>query len=332
MSAARLDENSRQSGRPRTVDAQLATLPILDAEESVAEEPAEWSPAQDPQRRSLQGGQSARSLLLTVLGEYVLPRGGTVWTSTLLETLRLFGIEDRAARQALARAAKAGWLDSEHIGRQARWHLTERGRALLADGSARIYGFDPTRGDWDGKWLVLVISIPEERRADRHVLRTRLAWSGFGSLGQGVWLSPDTRRRVGLEPIFEGLERPTRAVAFIAELSDIDDADALVHDAWNLMELEQRYRAFTTEFTGSAERDPALAFTVKTRLVHEWRKFPFIDPGLPTSLLPLEWPGHRANRLFRQLHDELSPDAAVWFDEIESRAGRRHTSPRATSS
>lgn len=287
-------------------------------------QPLERSARGEPHRWSLEARQSARSLLLTVLGEYVLPRGGTVWTSTLLESLALFGIEDKAARQALARAARAGWLAGERVGRAARWHLTDQGRVLLAEGSARIYAFDPTRKDWDGKWLLLVISIPEERRADRHVLRTRLAWSGFGSLGQGVWLSPDTRRQTGVDLIFNGLERPTRSTTFIAELGAIGDAAALVHDAWNLSELEQRYLRFTTEFAAAAETDISLAFTVKTRIVHEWRKFPFIDPGLPTILLPPDWPGHRASTLFRALHRELSPAAGAWFDETEQQAETRH--------
>ena len=283
-----------------------------------------WPVPLEPERRSLHRSQSARSLLLTVLGEYVLPRDGTVWTSTLLEALALFGVEDKAARQALARAAKAGWLASERVGREARWHLTGRGRILLAEGSARIYAFDPTRQDWDGKWLVLVISIPEERRADRHVLRTRLAWAGFGSLGQGVWLSPDTGRQAVVRSIFEGFERPSRLVCFVAELGELGDAGGVVQDAWDLVELERRYRAFITEFAAAAELDPALAFTVNTRIVHEWRKFPFTDPGLPTTLLPPGWPGQPAHALFQQLHNDLVAKAGSWFDEAERQAALRH--------
>ena len=169
------------------------------AESGLRQAGAQWAASDQPDRRALQGRQSARSLLLTVLGEYVLARGCPIWTSTVLEALALFGVEDKAARQALARAAKAGWLTGERVGRLARWHLTDQGKLLLAQGTARIYAFDPARSQWDGKWLLVVISVPEERRADRHVLRTRLAWSGFGSLGQGVWLSPDTTRRAEIE-------------------------------------------------------------------------------------------------------------------------------------
>lgn len=322
-SAARLGDEANGTS---PLQARHRAPPVVDGESGPGgdEQATGWSVPDVARRDALQVGQSARSLLLTVLGEYVLPRGSTVWTSTLLEALALFGVEDKAARQALARAAKAGWLTSERVGREARWSLSERGRMLLAEGSARIYAFDPTRQDWDGRWLVLVISIPEERRADRHVLRTRLAWAGFGSLGQGVWLSPDTESQSVIEPVCEGLQRPTRLVCFIAELGAIGDATELVRDAWNLQHLEQRYRAFVTEFTASAASEPSLAFTVQTRMVHEWRKFPFIDPGLPTSLLPPNWPGHRAHALFRELHQRLAPGADTWFDATERQADSRH--------
>ena len=47
--------------------------------------PASAGEANDFQRES--GYPSARSLLLTVLGEFVHPRRGEVWTGTLVEAL-----------------------------------------------------------------------------------------------------------------------------------------------------------------------------------------------------------------------------------------------------
>src|SRR5664280_2890263 len=68
-------------------------------------------------RRPLElGAPSARSLLVTVLGEFLLPAGGWVWTGTLVGVLGVLGIEASAARQALARSAADGWLVSERTG------------------------------------------------------------------------------------------------------------------------------------------------------------------------------------------------------------------------
>jgi hypothetical protein len=121
-------------------------------------------------RRREVGDTSARSLLTTVLGEYVLPRGRPVWTSALVETLALFGVEEKSARQALARTAKgAGWLASERVGRRTRWALTPPGRRLLTEGAQRIYDFGSG-----------------EPRLGRHLA----GGAGFGARGQAGPAAP----------------------------------------------------------------------------------------------------------------------------------------------
>ena len=137
-------------------------------------------------RRRELGGASARALLMTVLGEYVLPRGEPVWTAVLVEALGLLGVAEKSARQALARSAAEGWLSPVRHGRRVRWELTGPGRQLLTDGAQRIYSFGRTPRDWDGRWLLVLVSVPDARRELRHRLRTRLTWAGFGALAAGV--------------------------------------------------------------------------------------------------------------------------------------------------
>ena len=119
-------------------------------------------------RRGL-GATSARSLLLTVLGEFVLPRDEPVWTQVLLDVLGGLGVESKSARQALARTAAEGLLVSDRSGRRVRWSLSDQGMRLLSDGAARIYGFSAARRPWDGRWLVLLVSVPEARRQLRSI-------------------------------------------------------------------------------------------------------------------------------------------------------------------
>ncbi len=91
-------------------------------------------------RREVAGG-SARRYLLTVLGEFVYPRGEPVWTATLTAALETLGIEEKSARQAIARSSAEGLLFSERKGRRVRWHVTDPGTRLLAEGTDRIYKF-----------------------------------------------------------------------------------------------------------------------------------------------------------------------------------------------
>ena len=121
-------------------------------------------------------------------------RAEPVWTQVLIDVLGRLGVEHKSARQALARTAAEGLLESDRAGRRVRWSLTAQGRGLLSDGAARIYGFGAPTRPWAGRWLVLLITEPEVRRQLRHRLRTRLAWAGLGSPAPGVWLSPDPSR------------------------------------------------------------------------------------------------------------------------------------------
>src|SRR4051794_16752844 len=141
---------------------------------------------------------SARSILLTMLGEFVHPRGGEVWTGTLVAALAATGIEPKAARQALARTAAEGLLASSRHGRRARWRLTGAGGALLTEGTERIYGFMRGSRTWDGRWLVITVGVPESQRQLRHRLRTRLTWLGLGSPSPGLWIVPDTGKEAAV--------------------------------------------------------------------------------------------------------------------------------------
>lgn len=252
---------------------------------------------------------SARSLLMTVLGEFVLPRGRPVWTSTLVDVLAMFGVEEKSARQALARTAAEGWLVSERVGRRVRWSLTPPGRRLLTEGAERIYSFGRDGAGWDGQWLMLLVSVPETKRDLRHSLRTRLTWAGFGSPTPGVWISADPSRQDEADGIVRELGLDREAMSFVASYGRIGDEDAMVSRAWDLTALGERYEDFIDEFTGLHPDGGAEVLHAQTRLVHEWRRFPFLDPQLPVRLLPPNWSGVQAAELFHRLHVEWRPTA-----------------------
>jgi phenylacetic acid degradation operon negative regulatory protein len=53
---------------------------------------------------------------------------------------------------------------------------------------------------------------------------------------------------------------------------------------------------------------------LRSRLVHEWRKFLFRDPGLPRELLPVGWAGEEAAAFFDRETDRLLPGAERYVD------------------
>jgi phenylacetic acid degradation operon negative regulatory protein len=206
-----------------------------------------------------------------------------------------------------------GWLRTKRRGRNSYYDLTPRGRKLLDDSADRI--FHPTWNEaWNGQWYLLSYSIPEDVRHLRDRLRVRLAWLGFGSLGNGIWISPhDVDEHVAEMAEEMGIQE--HLVCFRAEhLSQTDHFD-LVGRCWDLGGLAARYHAFLRLWAPGAQiirdglGDDTLTdegcYVRRFNLLHEFRSFPLDDPYLPKALLPDEWPGEDAARLFNELHDLL---------------------------
>ncbi len=259
---------------------------------------------------------SSRGLLVTVLGELVAPTGGEVWTQSLLEVLGLFDVEPKAARQSIARLAHQGWLERDRFGRRTRWRLTPWADALLASGAARIYGFGQRPSEWDRQWLLAMVSVPEAQRRRRYRLEIGLGWAGFGTVGQGVWLSPWTDREDEAARLLVELDIDN-PVIFRAEMGDIGDGAELAARAWDLPRVAAEY----VEFIDSVPETPGSpleAAAALVLLVHQWRRFPLLDPDLPAELLPVDWPGDTAAVRFRTLHEQFTPPARQWWASIES--------------
>jgi len=257
-------------------------------------------------RRHAAGAPSARGLLFTLLGEFVLPGGGTAWTSAVLAAFARLGIEEKTTRQALMRTAASGWLDADKVGRRTRWRLTASAQKMLTEGADRIYSFTGPAEGWDARWLLVYARIPERDRRARHVVRTRLSWAGFGSLGAGVWISPHPDREAEAIGVLREAGVAADAHVFVARRSGLADVQVMVAAAWDLGAIEDQYEEFIEEFRVTAPPD-VLARQVE--LVHAWRRFPSIDPGLPRELLPARWSGLTAARLFTDRHQRWSGEA-----------------------
>jgi phenylacetic acid degradation operon negative regulatory protein len=270
----------------------------------------------DQLRRRSIGSPAARSALLTLLGEYVLPVPAGVWQETLIGALGTMGYKTQAARQALARSVTAGWLRTERHGRRSRIRLTAETAEMLRTGAARIYGFGQPP-EWDGQWLLVVLRVPEERRDVRHQLRTRLAWAGFGSLGGGLWISPHVARESELRAM-AAAEPAAELQSFRAELGALGEPERLVAEAWDLAEVAEAYRDFTARFGRLRPKTPEAVFRAQTELVHAWRRFPFLDPDLPESVLPRGWPRRRAHDVFAERHAAWHEAAQDYFGSLES--------------
>lgn len=269
-------------------------------------------------RRHAAGPASARGLLFTVLGEFVLTASGSAWTASLIDVLGQLGIEQKATRQALMRTAADGWLTSERIGRRTKWHLTETAEQMLSEGARRIYSFTGPAEDWDGRWLLVAARVPESDRKTRHVLRSRLTWAGFGSLAPGLWVSTHPEREAEVSKVLIEAGCAEVSHVFIATRPGMGDARTMVAEAWDLAAIEREYEDFLAEF------DTAITSSFvagQVELVHSWRRFPAIDPALPRELLPSRWSGVQAATLFRRRHEQRAASASAEWLKLEAEIG-----------
>jgi phenylacetic acid degradation operon negative regulatory protein len=267
-------------------------------------------PAPTLSRRHAAGAPSARGLLFTLLGEFVLPEGGTAWTSAVLAVFVRLGVEEKTTRQALMRTAASGWLDAEKVGRRTRWRLTASAQKMLTEGADRIYSFTGPAESWDGRWLLVYVRIPESDRRARHVVRSRLSWAGFGSMGAGLWISPHPDREDEAVGVLREAGVAADAHVFVARRSGLADVRVMVAAAWDLRAIEEQYEGFLEEFRATTPGD---ALARQLELVHAWRRFPSIDPALPRELLPARWSGLEAARLFADRHQRWSvPATQEW--------------------
>ena len=123
------------------------------------------------------------------------------------------------------------------------------------------------------------------------------------------------RARGEIEALF-ATER-VRAERFAASYDG--DARGLVARAWDLDGLSHAYQgwlAVAADLVAPAGlgAPDEVVFAARSRLVHEWRKFLFRDPGLPAELLPAQWAGRQAAEVFDIESARLLPVASRFVD------------------
>ncbi|MGD9923850.1 MAG: PaaX family transcriptional regulator C-terminal domain-containing protein, partial [Pseudorhodoplanes sp.] len=261
---------------------------------------------------------TARRILLTVLGDFVLPSKQPVWTASLVEAMTLVGQTEKSARQAILRASSGGWLAKSRHGKSVMWTLTPQVIELMSEGAKRVYPMHQVTAPWDGRWVVLHVSFPDEHRGSREKLYTALHWAGFGNPVPGLWVSPHTDRQVELERVVRKLGLERIVFSFVGFSGAIGANDQrIVQLSWDLDAIVRHYRSLLDQF-GRPANSRGNPFANYLYLVAEWEKMPLVDPRLPNALLPANWPGQRLSAELRDLLDHWrEPARAVWQQIVD---------------
>jgi phenylacetic acid degradation operon negative regulatory protein len=269
-------------------------------------------------QRPLRGG----SLIVTIFGDSIMPRGGAVALGSLIELAAPFGLNERLVRTATTRLAKDGWLEGRRAGKLSEYRLSKKGRERFAEATKRIYS-EPDK-EWSGRWTLIV--VPPMPSPKRRAIREELVWRGFGEISAGVFAHPEFDSRA-LSSQRRSAGPLSKVIAFDAALAEDDAPQRLVNLGWDLEELGIRYQRFVRRFgpvhtellQRRRETEPRDCFLVRTLLIHEYRRLHLRDPLLPAQLLRTDWPGAQAAALCRDIYARVFAASEIYLSRCAAR-------------
>lgn len=272
-------------------------------------------------QRPIRGG----SLIITIYGDAISPRGGTVWLGSLIKLLEPLGLNQRLVRTSIFRLTKEGWLTSTQVGRRSYYSLTDTGRRRFESAFRRIYA--ELYPEWDGKWdMVITTQLDVELRK---VVKKELEWLGFGNIAPSVMAHPmaemaevnSTLQELCVNGEVIHMESQLIGTQTSAPLKE------LVHECWNLQQLAEDYQTFLERFRpilrgleSAEELDPEQCFQLRTLMIHHYRRVLLRDPQLPEKLLPAEWAGTSARILARNIYRMVQVKAEEYLSVTQETA------------
>jgi phenylacetic acid degradation operon negative regulatory protein len=244
----------------------------------------------------------AGSLIVTLFGDAIVPRGGHLALSSLLEIMRGFRVSETLVRTAMSRLAAGGLFERRKIGRNTFYALSASGQQAFAEAAKKIYGAPP--GEWDHRFDIVLL---EGSGTERTEARARWQARGYGVL------TPDLMLGLAADAEISGLH-------LSAETGDPQTARALANRAWPLDELAGRYSRFNAMFGRTRDAldnegapDDLACLVIRVLLIHEYRRIILRDPLLPAPLLPEEWTGREAHDLCAAMYANIADPADRWL-------------------
>ncbi|PAT31909.1 transcriptional regulator [Vandammella animalimorsus] len=262
-------------------------------------------------------------LVMTFFGIYGRPAGSAIPIAAAVRMLAELDCEPSSIRSSISRMKKKGVLVSKSTPAGNGYALSDGLEPHMRAGDARIFSSRPMGvGD---PWLLVSFSVPESERQYRHKIRIGLARLGFGSVGAALYIGPARLREETIEYIREhGLWDYVEM--FTCQPCGLGDLQAKVARWWNLQALGKEYQSFVKPYQAELERwqkrmrqgqfSAQDAFKSYLPMVTCWRRLPYLDPGLPLELLPANWIGITARRVFNDLHRLLAPLSQQYYEQV----------------
>ncbi|MCP4086538.1 MAG: hypothetical protein GY745_16005 [Actinomycetia bacterium] len=274
---------------------------------------------------------SARSVLVTIFGDSVVPAGGEIWLGDLIELCAPFGISDRLVRTSMFRLTGEGWFETKRTGRRSRYRLTPSATAEFADAEARIYR--PWEPATVSEWVMTFLDGQDIATDQLARFNAALQQRGFVPLAPGVMAAPHGQATAVHETASDvGLPTPPPVAHGRFEMHD-PAARAWLGEKFELHHAAQAYEEFLSnhrwaEAEGLRPLPNRDAFLLRTMVVHDLRRARLTDPDLPLDLLPSHWPAREAIELAGELYSTVTDGAWRFLASAAGFAEPHTPSPR----
>ncbi len=277
----------------------------------------------------------AGSLIITLYGDAIVLRGGTVWLGCLTRLLEPIGISERLVRTSVYRHTLESWLQAEKVGRRSYYSVTGTGMRRFERAFKQVYSLNNQQ--WKGSWCLVLSSQLDNTK--RRIIREELEWMGFGLLATNVMAHPWLEHAEVL-PLLQEHDALDDTIVMQSQPQGLLTSRALrlqVKEGWNIEHLASKYTQFIDQFrplwqelTVDNNLSPEECFIARILLIHEYRKVLLRDPQLPYELLPGDWEGRSAQQLCRNIYRLIYKRSEEWLDDILENASGPLPSPNAS--
>lgn len=212
--------------------------------------------------------------------------------------------QEAKLRGVLGKLETQGWVKKQIHDREFAYSISPQGKAWLNQQLERLHQKEKI---WDGKYRIVVFSIPEKNRILRDKLRRALKSLRFGSYEKGIWISLyDHKDKIlnTIEEIGIGQHFCYFEAKFLAGLEK-----NLLTKLWSLNQIKSEYKRFITEAKKLFSKVPNSkegAFRIK-KLILAFSLILEKEPYLPKELHHFEWPREEAFEWYQKLRAKLYP-------------------------
>jgi len=245
------------------------------------------------------------SLIITLFGDSIEPRGGSVSAHSVQTVMSRLGFGNGAVRTAVSRLANDGWVSRSKTGRNSFYSLTETGHEPFYRASQQIYASPESllQQLQQDRWKLLIES-PDEKGS-----RQLYGAPNVHSLTPHLHL------------IAEEDDRFTDNQNLLSLSGQLHSLPQWVLDKIGISETRQRYNKLeqrVVDMTRTPPIQPLDALAARTLLIHEWRRI-LLREKLPViNYQPLHSSRLNCHLALSKLYREISVAADQWLSQHAS--------------